>query len=252
MLVMTVPRYFPLAVITFKGEHNAMTYPEQPDESEQAVSITPSGAEAGSEVPSAAQLPTKVCPGCSVQSQTDGSFCPYCAAPYSGPRPRRKISKRIVIGVVAFLVVAGSTTGLAMKVSHDNQLTAQRVAAAQAQKRTADAAKATADAAADAVAVKQAADDKTRAERLAAVTDMEASILKDAKTRVKSQTLTGPILSATCTPLGGGSVDDLTALTGTFECIAVNKKNADGSSEGYRFASTINWNEGSYTWHLGS
>jgi hypothetical protein len=45
---------------------------------------------------------------------------------------------------------------------------------------------------------------------------------------------------------------DLDALTGTFECIAVNKKNTDGSSEGYRFASTINWNEGSYSWHLGS
>ena len=102
------------------------------------------------------------------------------------------------------------------------------------------------------MAVKQAADDKTRTERQSAVTEMEASILKDAKARVKSQTLTGPILSATCTPLGGGSGDDLTALTGTFECIAVNKKNADGSSEGYRFASTINWNEGRYTWHLGS
>jgi hypothetical protein len=102
------------------------------------------------------------------------------------------------------------------------------------------------------VAVKKAADDETRAGRLVAVTEMEASILKDAKKRVKSQDLTGPILSATCTPLGGGSVDDLTALTGTFECIAVNKKNSDGSSEGYRFASTINWSEGSYSWHLGS
>jgi MoxR-like ATPase len=156
------------------------------------------------------------------------------------------------MGLVAGLLVAGSATGLVMKVSHDNEVTNQRVAAAAAQKRTADAAKASADAAAAAVAVKQAADDTTRTERKDAVTEMEASILKDAKARVRAQELTGPILSASCTPLGGGSADDLTALTGTFECIAVNKKNADGSSQGYRFASTINWNEGSYSWHLGS
>jgi hypothetical protein len=68
---------------------------------------------------------------------------------------------------------------------------------------------------------------------------------------VNAQTLTGPILSVSCTALGGGSSDDLTSLTGTFECIAVNQKNADGSSSGYRFSATINWNK-DYTWHLGS
>ncbi len=68
---------------------------------------------------------------------------------------------------------------------------------------------------------------------------------------MKSQSLTGPILSASCTPLGGGSADDLTSLTGTFECIAVNKENVDGTSSGYRFSATINSNK-DYTWHLGS
>jgi hypothetical protein len=218
-----------------------MTDTVKSDQSECEVVTAASVGELGSEVPSAAEPPTKVCPSCSVQSQTAGSFCPHCAASYSGTKPRRRISKRIVMGAVAALVVAGSATGLALKISHDNQVTEKRVAAAQVQK----------DAAA-AEAAKQAADDATRTGRLATVTDMEASILKDAKGRVKSEDLTGPILSATCTPLGGGSVDDLTALTGTFECIAVNKKNADGSSQGYRFASTINWSDGSYTWHLGS
>jgi len=33
--------------------------------------------------------------------------------------------------------------------------------------------------------------------------------------------------------------------------MAVNKKNADGSTEGYRFSATINWGK-DYTWHLGS
>jgi hypothetical protein len=81
---------------------------------------------------------------------------------------------------------------------------------------------------------------------------VEDSILKDAESRVTKGVLTGPITRASCTPLGGGSSDDLTAITGTFQCIAVNKTEADGSSSGYRFSATVNWNEASYSWHLGS
>jgi hypothetical protein len=216
-----------------------MTYPPNSDESHITV---PHESPVEEDDHASEQMPVKVCPRCSVQSQTTGNFCPQCAAPYSGPQPRRKISKRIVVGVVAALVVAGSATGLALKVSHDNQVTTQRVAAADAAQAKADAAAAVA---------KKAADDQTRVERKAQVSELEAAILKDAKERVKSQTLTGPILSASCTPLGGGSADDLTALTGTFECIAVNKTNADGTASGYRFSATINWNK-DYTWHLGS
>ena len=75
-------------------------------------------------------------------------------------------------------------------------------------------------------------------------------MVKDARDKVTAQLLTGPILSASCTPLGGGSADDLTALSGTFECFAVNKKNTDGTYSGYTFNATVNWNDGSYTWRL--
>lgn len=80
---------------------------------------------------------------------------------------------------------------------------------------------------------------------------LEESVLKDAKSRVGKGVLDGPITRASCTPLGGGSTDDLTAITGTFECIAVNKTEADGSESDYRFSATVNWNEASYSWHLG-
>ena len=225
-----------------------MTFTTEPEQAHRLS--TPDGG-SGSDPDPVNQLPLKVCPRCSVQSQTDGSFCPQCAASYVGPRPRSKISRRIVIGVLAALVIIGSAVGLFVKVSHDSQVTAERVAAAQAQKLATDAAQAKAEAEASAAAAKQVADDQTRTERTASVAELEAAILKDAKARVKDQTLTGPILSASCTPLGGGSADDLTAVTGTFECIAVNKKNADGTSSGYRFSATINWGK-DYTWHLGS
>ena len=103
-----------------------------------------------------------------------------------------------------------------------------------------------------AAAAKQATDAAERKVRKAIVTALEDSVLKDAQERVTTGVLKGPISLASCTPLGGGSSDDLTAITGTFQCIAVNKTNPDGSSSGYRFSATVNWNDGSYSWHLGS
>ena len=46
--------------------------------------------------------------------------------------------------------------------------------------------------------------------------------------------------------------DDLTALTTTFSCLAVNKKNGDGTVSGYTFHATQNWTTGSYSWGLGN
>jgi hypothetical protein len=78
------------------------------------------------------------------------------------------------------------------------------------------------------------------------VTQLQRSVTKDARKSVDAGVLDGPILNTQCTPLGGGSTDDLTALTGTFECLAVDKKNNDGTVEGYAYSSTVNWTDNSY------
>lgn len=199
--------------------------------------------------------PTKVCPKCSVQTQTAGSFCPHCGASYAGGRKFPKFSKRVVLIAVGLLIVAIAGLTIALSIQHNNQVNAERAAAAaatEAQKeREAEEARASAAASAEAAA-KEEADSAERENRKAIVSALEASILKDAKSRVDKGVLDGPISRAACTPLGGGSTDDLTAITGTFECIAVNKTEADGSESGYRFSATINWNEASYSWHLGS
>lgn len=143
---------------------------------------------------------------------------------------------------------------IALSIQHNNQVNAEMAAAAaaaEAQKeREAEEARASASAAAEAAA-KEEEDSAERLKRTAIVTALEESVLKDAKARVDKGVLDGPITRASCTPLGGGSTDDLTAITGTFECIAVNKTEADGSESGYRFSATVNWNEASYSWHLG-
>lgn len=199
--------------------------------------------------------PTKVCPKCSVQTQTAGSFCPHCGASYAGRRKFPKFSKRVILSAVVVLIIAIAGVAIALSIQHNNQVNSEKAAAAAAadaqKEREAQEARASAAASAS-VAAKEEADSAERLKRTAIVTALEESVLKDAKSRVDKGVLDGPITRASCTPLGGGSTDDLTAITGTFECIAVNKTEADGSESGYRFSATVNWNEASYSWHLGS
>jgi hypothetical protein len=158
----------------------------------------------------------------------------------------------IVGAVIAAVLLGAGTTGAVAKVRHDHAAkTAQAAADAKAAKLAKEKAQAKA-AAARKRAAKRAADNAERQDRHAAVKQMEQSITKDARKDVASGVLDGPILYSTCDPLGGGSTDDLTALTTTFSCLAVNKKNNDGTVSGYSFHATQNWTTGSYSWGLGN
>jgi hypothetical protein len=84
------------------------------------------------------------------------------------------------------------------------------------------------------------------------VPDIEAAITKMAKKDVNDGILDGPIYETQCDPVGGGSVGDLTVQTTKFECLVVNKKNSDGSSEGYKAHATMNWDSGEYQYGLGA
>ena len=197
--------------------------------------------------------PTKVCSNCSVQTRTSGDFCPHCGKSYVAQS--RAISKK-AIGVLAAIVLALALAGGGdvMKSRSDEAdkreaAAAERAEAAAEKKRAEEEA---ADAAAQERRVEQAAQRAERAERQTLITQMQASITKDAKKRVADGELDGPIFYTSCDPLGGGSVDDLTALTTTFECLAVNEKLGGGQVRGWVFSSTVNWDEGSWSWRLGS
>lgn len=198
-------------------------------------------------------VPIKVCGKCSVQTRTSGDFCPHCGHSYVARS--RGISKR-VLGVVAavVLVLALAGGGFALKMRSDEaeqrEAAAAERAEAAAEKKQAE--EEAAEAADQERRVQQAAERAERAERKSIITQMQASITKDAKKRVADGELEGPIFYTSCDPLGGGSVDDLTALTTTFECLAVNEKLGGGQVRGWVFSSTVNWDEGSWSWRLGS
>jgi len=210
------------------------------------VSVPPSDVEQVKEraaVPQSEVL-TKVCANCSTQTQTAGTYCPNCGKAFVRVRPWSSGRFRVALFVTASVLVLGCGAIVVNQVvAHNTEVAAQdeaqRVADVQATK------------AAEAARAKTAEDSAERASRAIAVTGVEASITTDAQQQVTEGTLDGPIIKSSCTPLGGGSTDDLTAITTTFSCIAVNVENADGTSRGYRFSATVNWNDGSYSWHLG-
>lgn len=192
---------------------------------------------------------TRICRKCSVASTVQGDFCPSCGTPYA--RRSRKPSRKalVAIGVVALLVI-GAGVGLGVK-KHQDATERARVAAA-AERAAEEQARSEQEAADDAAAAQQAADDTEREGRRDMGTALEKRITKHAKGLVKDGLLEGPIKYSSCTATGGGSTDDLTALTGTFECLAVNKENDDGTASGYSYAGTAEWATGSLTWQLGS
>lgn len=212
---------------------------------------------------------TKVCSKCSVQTETAGNFCPNCGASYLGAKAGLNVSKRtwIIATSVVVLLMVGVVIGMSILQSNrDNEL--EQLAAASFAAASAEASKSEATAAAEAsksaaaaaaVASESAAAAKRQADKDALETEMrkvmitalEESVLKDAQKRETEGSLEGPFSRSSCTQLSGGSIGDLTAETSTFECIAVNKKNDDGTESGYVFSATMNWDTAEYQWHLG-
>ncbi|WP_431446575.1 hypothetical protein [Aeromicrobium sp.] len=185
--------------------------------------------------------PLRVCPKCSAQSQVEGDFCPRCGTSYDRMRRRRPGRRSIIVGGAVLLLILGAGTGLVLKDRHDQQVQEDRAAALAEEHAEAEQAE---------LDAQSEADESEREQRRDLIVELEKLIKKDAKANVKQGFLEGPILSASCTATGGGSTDDLTARTGTFDCIAVNEENKDDTVSGYGYAGTLDWDTGSATWHL--
>jgi hypothetical protein len=84
-------------------------------------------------------------------------------------------------------------------------------------------------------------------------TQLQNAITKDATQKANQDLLlSGPAQSTTCTPVSGGSSQNLSQSTGTYSCIAVYQTNSDGTQSGYNYTGTINFDTGDETWQLGN
>ena len=134
-------------------------------------------------------------------------------------------------------------------IGYANYAESERVRLVQVAEEEAAAAAAAAEAqaAADAAAAVESA----VAARRETVTEVEASVKKMAKKHVRQGMINGPIKSVSCVPSDGSAIDDLTVNVTKFECFAVNKVNSDGTSNGYYYNATLDWNAGSWTYGYG-
>jgi hypothetical protein len=184
------------------------------------------------ELPTAA--PTRVCRRCSTQSVTAEPICPQCGASYI--RQSRRPSK-LTLSVIGAVVLALALVGAiliknsrdrhneAVAAAQSRSAAASSSAAAAASSSAAAAASVAAEAASSSAAAKRRADSVERARRKDLITFLEKTIKKDAAKDVNLGIIDGPIIRVDCTPVGGGSSDDLTSKTGAFSCIAVNTVN---------------------------
>ena len=200
-----------------------------------------------------ADTPTRVCPHCAAVSQISGDFCPHCGRRFTADGGRTSGRVKIMIGLVcALLVLGGAGVSVAIKIHHDNQVAAQHRRELGAEHVRAAAARARAAAARAAVAARQAQEQAEVTQRQALETQLQNSITQDATSKANQGLLTnGPAQSTSCTPVSGGSSQNLSQSTGTYSCIAVYQTNSDGTQSGYRYSGTVNFDTGSYTWQLG-
>lgn len=163
-------------------------------------------------------------------------------SPGAAKRPRRTM---VIALVSAIVVVLGVLGAYAAKSRYDGQ----QAAIAASQEADARAAKEKQQQAE--TAAKQAHDAAERASRKDAVDGIEASVKKMAQKHAKQGLIEGPIINVSCDPVAGGSLDDLSEKTTTFQCFVADKKNKDGTMSGYYYHATMNWDTGSYTYGMG-
>lgn len=164
-------------------------------------------------------------------------------------RDRSRRSKIILAVIAGIVLLGGAATAAVFKVRHDNEVTEQRERAAAERQEEQERQERAEEAEREEEEAQAELDDLERSSRRLLAKDLQKSITKDANENVTSGVLDGPILRTVCTPVGGGS-EDLSEPTGKYECLAVTEDNADGTSSGYSYDATINYDKFSYTWQL--
>jgi membrane protein involved in colicin uptake len=147
------------------------------------------------------------------------------------------------------VLILGAAAGITWKVIHEQEVAAAELQAAE----DAEAERAAEEKAArDAEAAAARAEASQRQQRADAVPGIEESIKVMAEGHITDGLIDGPILVVDCSPVNGGSTDDLTEKTTVFECFVANVDNGDGTYRGYTYNATMNWSTGSYTYGFGA
>lgn len=208
----------------------------------------------------AATPPERLCRRCSTVTASTGEFCPHCGASYVRRRrlPRlpamRGRTRRLVLALVVLILVGGAGMGVVLKTqadqrAEDRDRAAQRERAAERRERErrADAEATAAQEAEDAAAEEERLE---RRLRTVSVRELRKAVTKDARSRHAEGVLEDRASSTDCENTDGNE-DDLDETTAEYSCIAITDTTPAGQSSGYRFTARMDFEDGSFTWHLG-
>ncbi|MEE2058391.1 DUF2510 domain-containing protein [Rhodococcus artemisiae] len=165
--------------------------------------------------------------------------------PDQSSAPKRKFRKKPIIVALVILVLAVVGGTVSWKVNHDAQVAAQVAAAEEAADREAERI-------AEEVAAQERRDEAERASRMLSVANIESSVEEMANEHVGEGMYDGPVLSATCSPVNGGSTDNLNETTTVFECFVGTEELGGGRMRGYKYHATMNWTSGEFTYGFGA
>lgn len=176
------------------------------------------------------------------------------STPAIAPSPRKsRRAPLLIAAIIVGVLVLGGGAAVVWKVVDDSQVAAaEEAAAAKAEADAKAEEKAEADAEARAAAAQETQDKGARQMRADSVTEIEEAVWKMADGHVADGVVEGPIIGVDCSPVNGGSTDDLTEQTTVFECFVSRVDNGDGTMSGYTYNATMNWSTGSYTYGLGA
>lgn len=161
-------------------------------------------------------------------------------------RRRDRIHRRIIIGavVLAALVVTGGGIGVAALVANQDS------SAAQAPSDSGEVTPPTEGPEAETPPdvsdeVGEAVEAEERAQREAAVAQIEDDVTAMAHEDAVQGYIDAPPLEVSCEPEAGGALD-LSEVTTNFVCFAATEDHGDGTASGYEYAATMDWTTGEY------
>jgi cytochrome bd-type quinol oxidase subunit 1 len=178
------------------------------------------------------------------QRYWDGTAWLDLPDPEAGGAHKKKIRKKPILIALVIILLAAVGGTVSWKVNHDAQVAAQVAAAEEAANQEAERVAAE-------KAAQESRDETERASRQLSVAGIESSIEEMANEHVAEGMLDGPVLSVTCSPVNGGSTDNLSETTTVFECFVANEDVGGGRMRGYTYHATMNWTTGKYTYGYG-
>lgn len=182
------------------------------------------------------------------------------APPQEDTRTRGSSRRKWVWATVVAVIIIALAIGIGSLIVADrNREQAAAAATAAAIEAEEEASARAAEEAAEEEAAEEAAqqaqereDEREREYRQDAVVEIEESIQTMAEGHLSDGLIDGQVLEVTCSPVAGGSLEDLTEQTTVFDCFVATEDNNDGTWSGYSYHATMNWNTERFTYGFGA